>query len=149
MKRPLATRFAVSTIQTILKRVLRTAKSRTLTRRQKMAGTFDFTMFNGEDFDRTLTWSSSSTPVSKGGTPVDLTNYTSSLTLNETDNFITTTASSNGQISLGGDLGTVRLYIPALVAATFVNTSVTYRLFVTNSSNETSCVLAGNFRVKP
>lgn len=113
-----------------------------------MAGVFDFTIFKDEDFDRTLTWSQSSTPVSQGGTPVPLTGYTASLTLASTAGFITTTPGANGRIDLGGSAGTVRLYIPAAKSAQFAGTSVTYRLFMINTVAESSVLLAGNFKVQ-
>lgn len=112
-----------------------------------MAGTYNFTIFNGEDFDRTLTWSRSSTPVSQGGTPVDLTDYTASLTLGATEDFITTTTSANGLITLGGPAGTIRLYIPTAANTQFTGTVVTYRLFMINSAPEPRCLMAGNFKV--
>lgn len=111
-----------------------------------MAGTFDFVLYDGEDFDRTLTWSTSNVPVSQGGTPVDLTNYTASLTLGTETGFITTTSTANGVINLGGVTGTIELYIPEAIAAQFVRTNVIYRLFLT--STETRCLLAGLFGVR-
>lgn len=115
-----------------------------------MAGTFDFSIYNGEDFDKTMTWSTSSTPVSQGGIPVNLSSYLgAALTLGTVEDFITTTSGANGLITLGGSAGTVRVFIPAAIATQFTGTSITYRLFLTNSASETTCLLAGNFRVKP
>src|ERR1700722_3917144 len=110
-----------------------------------MSGTYSFNMYNGEDFDRTLTWSTSIITVSLGDTPVNLTGYTASLTLGSVQNFITTTSSANGLTTLGGTAGTIRLFIPAFICAQFSGTSISYRLFTANSSPETSCLLAGSF----
>jgi hypothetical protein len=114
-----------------------------------MAGEYSFSLFDGEDFDRVLTWSASAIPVSQGGTPVNLTGYTASLSVGTQAGFITTVSSANGLITLGGALGTVRIYIPASVSAAFVNTAPYYRLFVTVPSGDTSCLLAGTFQVIP
>lgn len=114
-----------------------------------MAGTYDFSMYMGEDFDKVLTWSQSNIPVSQGGTPVDLTDYDASMSIGTQVGFITDNASDNGLISLGGVDGTVRAYIPAGVAAQFVNSAPFFRLFVTAPSGETTCLLAGTFQVQP
>jgi hypothetical protein len=114
-----------------------------------MAGSYNFAIFSGEDFDRVLTWSASAVPVSQGGTPVDLTDYSASMSINGVIDFVTDDSSSNGQIQLGGADGTVRMYIPAAIAAQFINSAPLFRLFVTASSGETSCLLDGTFQVQP
>lgn len=114
-----------------------------------MAGTYNFSIFAGEDFDRVLTWSASAIPVSQGGTPVDLTDYSASVSINGVLGFITDDTSANGQVQLGGVDGTVRMYIPAAIAAQFINSAPLFRLFVTSPSGETSCLLDGTFQVQP
>lgn len=114
-----------------------------------MAGEYNFQMYNNEDFDRVLTWSQSSIPVSQGGRPVDLTDYTAFMSIGTTEQFITTTISDNGQITLGGDLGTIRMVIPAGIAGQFVNSAPLYRLFMVAESGESMCLMAGAFQVLP
>lgn len=114
-----------------------------------MAGAFTFRVVIHEDFDRVLTWSTSSTPVSQGGTPVDLTGFTAFMSVGAAENFITTTSGPNGLITLGGTAGTLRLQIPAAVLSTFAVGGTDYRLFVTNAVPETACLLSGTIQVRP
>lgn len=113
-----------------------------------MAGTFNFVVENGEDFDRVLTWGTDpNNPPSKGGPKVNLTNFTAALSVNGMTNFITTSPGANGQITLGGVDGTIRIYIPASVWNQFADTIVSFKLFVTAQNGSPSCPLKGNFTV--
>lgn len=114
-----------------------------------MAGELNIQVYNNEDLDRVLTWSQSSIPVSQGGRPVDLTNYTAFMSIGTTKQFITTTTSDNGLITLGGVLGTIRLYIPAGIIAQFLDSAPLHRLFMVAASGEPRCLLAGTFQVLP
>jgi hypothetical protein len=114
-----------------------------------MAGKYNFSMFNGETFDKPLTWSQNSTPVSQGGPPVDLSGYTATMSIGDVTDFITTTSSANGVITLGGAAGTIRLFIPASVVAQFINTAPFYRLFMIPPNNEPGCLLEGTYQVQP
>lgn len=114
-----------------------------------MAGNYNFDSYVGEDFDRVLTWGSDSThPPSAGGPTVDLTDYTASLTLGTTENYITSDDGDNGSITLGGPEGTIRLFISAEVKEQFLDQVVNYRLYMTfTSSGQTMCLFEGTFRV--
>lgn len=111
-----------------------------------MAGSYTFYALIGEDFDRTLTWLTAR--LVDGGTPIPLTGFTASMTVGIEDNFITTTSSANGAITLGGSAGTIRLQIPKDVLATLPVGGTTYKLFLTNTEPETSGLLTGTIQMR-
>lgn len=114
-----------------------------------MAGTYNFDSYVGEDFDRILTWGPDSlNPPSAGGPVVDLTDYTASMTLGTTEDFIDTSDGDNGSITLGGIDGTIRLFISAENKEQFTDQTINYRLYMTaTGSGQTMCLFEGTFRV--
>lgn len=108
-----------------------------------MAGSYTFYAIIGEDFDRTLTWL-----TKVGGSPINLTSYTASLSVGIEEDFITTTTSANGLITLGGSAGTIELYIPNPVLATLGVGQAPYELFLTNSVPRTGCLLEGTINLR-
>lgn len=105
-----------------------------------MAGTFTFVMYTGEDFDFTLTWLNSS------GNPVNVSGYTGEFIIGEG---MIDIPGAQGSVTMGGDAGTIRLYIPKEVTEPLSPIARPYRLFITDTTtNETSCLLAGMFRTQ-
>jgi hypothetical protein len=97
-----------------------------------MPGLQDFSVYTGEDFDQTLTWTDNS------GNPVNLTGYSASMTMS--------TTGIAPVITLGGTLGTIRIQIAHSVISAASPFSVSYRLFLVNTVPETECLFAGTFR---
>jgi hypothetical protein len=106
-----------------------------------LAGTYAFTVVEGEDFSRTLTW------FPDGVTPANLTGYSAQFIVEDINGspllVITTAAGSAGTVTLGGAAGTVTLFIPAATIATLIPGQ--YRLLMTSSGNASTCLLRGQF----
>lgn len=89
-----------------------------------MAKQHDFTIDQGSDWTRTITWKI-------GSTPVNLTGYTARLkakTSYSKDNAIINLTTENGGITLGGEAGTITLNLNNLATAAFGFTRLVYDL---------------------
>jgi hypothetical protein len=78
------------------------------------AGVYNFVIYQGADFDTTLTWKNSD------GSAVNLTGYTARLHVRETVESLTTLlemTTGNGSIVLGGVAGTIRLLLTSTATA--------------------------------
>ena len=109
-----------------------------------MAGTYTFTVIEGEDFTPALTWIQPD-----GYTPVDLTGWAAQFIADDGDGnpllMVTTTPSASGSVTLGGTAGTIQINIPAAVIAAASFTPAAYRLLMTSAGNITTCLLRGKF----
>jgi len=109
-----------------------------------LAGTYTFTVIEGEDFTPALTWIQPD-----GYTPVNLTGWAAQFIADDSDGnpllMVTTTPSASGSVTLGGTAGTVQINIPAAVIAAASFTPAAYRLLMTSAGNTTTCLLRGKF----
>jgi len=104
----------------------------------------NFTLFQGIDFNKTLTWLSGNPPV-----PVNLTGYTATLVFYDYEgNILHTSSTANSEIVLGGQLGTVQIVIPNSVTSTFTFDSGTYRLTLVNGSGKKISFSNGSLKLQ-
>lgn len=107
-------------------------------------GNYDFTLYQGATFLRTLTWQD------ENETAINLTGYTARMHLRtsqdaETPFVILTT--ENGGITLGGSAGTITLTISAGDTAEITETSGVYDLEIISGSGVVTRLLAGKILV--
>jgi hypothetical protein len=110
-----------------------------------MAGTYPFTVIQGEDFAALLTWFQAD-----GVTPIDLTGFHAVLIVEDRNGAgfnVSDEVLPGGYITLGGAAGTFQFTVPAATVARITG-AVNYRLMVTNPSGVTACLLYGLFTLK-
>lgn len=106
-----------------------------------MTGTYDFTIKQGETFNRTITYYSD-----EGLTSVDLTDCTARMQLRLTKDAaspLLELTTENGRITLGGSAGTISLAIVASDTAALTFDTAVYDLELVDGSTVTR-LLEGN-----
>lgn len=111
----------------------------------------DIQLFAGSTFDVTLTANNVNADGSIGS-PVNLTGYTAVMiifkdgdTQAQPQDMLST---SNGRITLGGVLGTIRLQSSSTIVAGYTFTRGRYNLVITSSAGVVSPLLSGLFELK-
>lgn len=105
-------------------------------------GYFDFTCWQGADFDQTFT-------VSQNGSAINWTGYTAALQVREAADSSATLLSltSGSGITLGGTAGTVLVAITNAQSAAVPAGSYAYDLELTSSGTQITRLLQGAFNV--
>lgn len=106
-----------------------------------MAGQHDFTIEQGADFARTLTWKDSS------GTAVNLAGYSARMQIRgnvEDADIALELTTANGRIALGGAAGTITLSANASATGGLSIASGVYDLELVSSSGVVTRLLEGN-----
>jgi len=119
------------------------------------AGRYDIAIDQGSTFRKTITWKDSS------GNEIDLTGYSARMQVRPTYSSSSTTlnlTTANGGITLGGDAGTIELYVSATATAAIPTTSPSqfadafvgvYDLELVAPNSDVTRLLHGDFIVNP
>ncbi len=97
------------------------------------AGIYDLAVEQGSTYTRVFTWTTGGTGCNPG-TPVDLTGYGAKMQIRSNVSSPTVlfeASTANGNIVLGGTLGTITLTIPALDSAAWTFVTGVYDLELT------------------
>lgn len=112
-----------------------------------MAESVNFTVRQGDTFDRTVTWEIG--PDENTLTPVNLTGYTAAMQIRATyaspSNVVSLTQASG--LTLGGSAGTIRIVISASATAALDARTYVYDLEVTSGSGIVTGIISGTFTV--
>lgn len=103
-----------------------------------MAGVYNFTIEQGTDFARTLTWSTGS-PAS----PVNLTGYSAAMQIRTSSAEPIVSLTNGSGITLGGSAGTIAIEIPSATTSTFNFNTARYDLKLVDGSGKPTRLLEG------
>ena len=109
-----------------------------------IAGTYNITADQGATFSRVLTWKDSD------GDPVNLAGYSARMQVRSivsSASPVLSLTTENGQITLGGALGTITLLVPASAMDDVPGGSYAYDLELVSGSTVTRLVM-GSFTVR-
>ena len=98
-------------------------------------GTYNFTLYQGADWDRTFT-------ITQGGTALNLTGYTASMQIREAADstaYLLSLTSGSG-ITLGGTAGTVAVTITSAQSSAIASGSYAYDLELLSGSQVTRLI---------
>jgi len=105
-------------------------------------GTYNFTLYQGADFDQTFT-------VTQGGTALNFTGYSAAMQVREAADSTATLLSltSDSGITLGGTAGSVAVVITSAQSSAISSGSYAYDLELISGSNIVTRLLQGSFNV--
>lgn len=105
---------------------------------------YNFQVWAGGTFSTTLTLYTGPTTAD----PWDLTGYSADCQINNLSGLLYELSTANSKISLGGDLGTVTLTIPAVDTSMFDWQRGVYTLYLTGTDETIYPVLTGLFIIR-
>lgn len=107
------------------------------------AGVYSFTIEQGDDFSRVLTWKDGS------GNPINLSGYTAACQVRARNGMLLIDFSNNGTLSIDGTAGTVTMSLPASFTGTLDFDTADYDLKLTSGTGGKTRLIKGVVTLSP